>query len=343
MGTEATERQPDDDGRVEEWQRRFLDDLAVVRSANTVRAYAADIRRWVTFCEAVGVHPFEARPRTTVAFVRAERERTHRAGVSISPRTIVRRLSAVRQWYGYLALDPEQTGVRRIPVPGGSALRTGAGIVAGAPALLRYDDPLPQVLSAEEIDRFIGCLTATRQRDRAIVWLLKDGGVRIHELLALRLGDVQWGKRTLTVRATKTRSTRLVPVTEEAILALSEYVRLERPTTLVHDSVFVNLGRRDFGQPFRYRSWVAICERARVAAGTPRVHAHAFRHTFATNMAEAGMPLDALQRLLGHRYLESVLVYNRVRDGRLYREYQETMARRAGRAPGSINPDEVAE
>ena len=47
-----------------------------------------------------------------------------------------------------------------------------------------------QVLSAEEIDRFIACLTATRQRDRAIVWLLKDGGVRIHELLALRLSDV---------------------------------------------------------------------------------------------------------------------------------------------------------
>src|SRR5436305_1965158 len=83
--------------------------------------------------------------------------------------------------------------------------------------------------------RVIGCLTATRQRDLAIVWLLKDGGLRILELLALRLGDVQWGKRTLTVRATKTRSTRLVPVTEEAILALSEYVRLERPTPLAHD------------------------------------------------------------------------------------------------------------
>jgi len=63
----------------------------------------------------------------------------------------------------------------------------------------------------------------------------------------------------------------------------------------------------------------------------------------ATNMAEAGLPLDALQRLLGHRHLESVLVYNRVRDGRLYREYQETMARRAGRAPGWTSPEEVAE
>src|SRR5688500_3307474 len=103
MGTEATERQPNDDGQIEEWQRRCLDALAVGRTANTVRAYGADTRRWVAFCEAVRVHPFEARPWTTLAFVRAERERTHRAGAGISPRTIVRWLSAVRQWYGYLA------------------------------------------------------------------------------------------------------------------------------------------------------------------------------------------------------------------------------------------------
>ncbi len=59
------------------------------------------------------------------------------------------------------------------------------------------------------------------------------------------------------------------------------------------------------------------------------MHAHAFRHTLATNLAEAGMPLDALQRLLGHRRLETVMLYNRVRDGRVYREYQEAMAARA--------------
>jgi integrase len=94
----------------------------------------------------------------------------------------------------------------------------------------------------------------------------------------------------------------------------------------LHDIVFVNLGRRGFGQPFRYRSWVAICEQARTAAGTPRVHAHAFRHTFATNMAESGMPLDALQRALGHSNMDTVMIYNQVRDGRLYREYQEAMA-----------------
>ena len=103
-------------------------------------------------------------------------------------------------------------------------------------------------------------------------------------------------------------------------------MRLERPRPLVHDIVFVNLGRRGFGQPFRDRSWVAICEQARKAATTPRVRAHAFRHTFATNMAESGMPLDALQRALGHSNMDTVMIYNQVRDGRLYREYQEAMA-----------------
>lgn len=300
---------------VARWTRRFLDDLAVVRSANTVRAYRADVARWVAFCAARGVHPFEARPRTAIDFIRSERERSCGDGRTVSARTIVRRLSAVRQWYAYLALAPEETGVERNPVPAGNAIRTGAGAVAGKPALLRYDAPLPQTLSGEEFARFVACLTATRHRDRAIVWLLKDGGVRIGELLALRVGDVDWSKRTLTVRAPKTRSTRLVPVTAEAIAVLADYVRRERPRPLPHDYVFVNLGRRGFGQPFRYRSWVAVCETARQAAGTPHVHAHAFRHTLATNLTEGGMALDALQRLLGHRSLDTVMVYNRVRDG----------------------------
>jgi integrase/recombinase XerD len=155
---------------------------------------------------------------------------------------------------------------------------------------------------------------------------LKDGGLRINEALRLRLGDINWSKRILAVRATKNKRERLVPVTEEGIVPLSNYVRLERPRTLAHDFIFVNVGRRGFGQPFCYRSWAAICDQARRAAGTPRVHAHAFRHTFATNMAEGGMPLDALQRVLGHRHIDTVMIYNEVRQGRVYREYQEAMA-----------------
>jgi len=94
---------------------------------------------------------------------------------------------------------------------------------------------------------------------------------------------------------------------------------------LSHDAVFVNLGRRGFGQPFTYRSWVAVCAKAREEAETPGIHAHAFRHTYATNMAEAGMPLDTLKRVLGHQHLDTLAIYNHVRDSRVQREYQDAM------------------
>ncbi len=320
------------------WVERFLRDLAVVRSANTVRAYRRDVAHWIAFCAGAGVAPFAAHPRTAIEFIRSERERACGEAKTVSPRTIVRRLSAVRQWYDYLALEPEGTGVRRNPIPAGNALRTGAGAIAGKPALLRYDRPLPEILSAEEIDRFIACLTATRYRDRAIVWLLKDGGLRIGEVLGLRLGDINWSKRLLTVRASKTRTERVVPVSQDAITILADYVRLERPKVLTHDTVFVNLGRRGYGQPFTYRSWAAICERARRAADTPRVHAHAFRHTYATNMAESGMPLDTLQRVLGHKHLDTLAIYNHVRDGRIRREFEEAVAiQEATRRLGTVS------
>jgi integrase/recombinase XerC len=311
---------------IEDWVRSFVEDLGVVRSAATVRAYVSDVRRWVSFCQDREVHPFRVGPRVAIAFIRFERERNYRPDRTVGPRTVVRRLSAIRRWYSYLALQPEETGVQRNPIPAGSAIRTGAGVIYGRPALLRYDKSHPQTLSATEIERFVRHLTATRYRDRAIVWLLTDGGLRINEALQLHLGDINWSKRILAVRATKNKRERRVPVTEEAMVPLSNYVRLERPNTLTHDFIFVNLGRRGFGKQFRYRSWVAICDQARRAAGTPRVHAHAFRHTFATNMAEGGMPLDALQRVLGHRHIDTVMIYNEVRQGRVYREYQEAMA-----------------
>ncbi len=196
-----------------------------------------------------------------------------------------------------------------------------------SPATLR--SPLPEALSADEIDRFLACLTATRYRDRAIAWLLKDGGLRISEALALRLDDINWSQRLLTVRASKNGTNRVVPISQDAITIVADYVRLERPLSLPHDAVFVNLGRRGFGQPFTYRYWVAICAKARVEAETPGIHAHAFRHTYATNMAEAGMPPGTpwvtLKRVLGLRHLDTLAIYNHVRDSRVQREYQGAM------------------
>jgi site-specific recombinase XerD len=88
------------------------------------------------------------------------------------------------------------------------------------------------VLSAEEIDSFVEHLDATQYRDTAIAWLLKDGGLRINEALQLRLSEVSWGQRILTIRAAKNKHERRVPISQDALAALSNYVRLERPKML---------------------------------------------------------------------------------------------------------------
>lgn len=341
--TELNQQLIANDPPAEVWLKRFLEDLAVIRPSNTVRAYRQDLERWLAFCATIDFSPLAVRPRHIIEFVRFERERQIKSGATVSPRTLVRRLSALRQWYTFLMLEPEQTGVWHNPVPSGSSLRTAVGIVSGQPALLSYDRPQPQTLTADEITRFIEQLTATNFRDRAIVWLLKDGAVRIGEALDLRLGDIHWAGHRVTIRSSKSRNQRIVPLTDEALAALSDYLRHERPPDLDHDFVFVCLGRRSFGQPFRYRAWVYVCEQARKKADTPRIHAHAFRHTCATNLAEAGMPLDALQRQLGHRHIETTLIYNQVRDSRLQREYRAAMEGVVGFGGGAaISSDEEA-
>jgi len=310
-------------GTAQEWAERFITDLAVIRPPNTVRAYKQDLTRWLRFCESISVDPLKARPAHVIEFIRFERQRVTRGSTTVSARTVVRRLAAIRLWYSYLSLEPEYTNVTKNPVPGDTALRTALGAVAEQPTLLRYDCPLPQVLSRDEVDRFIAELKT--HRDRAIVWVLKDGAVRIHEALDLRLGKIDWGGRRITVRSKKGRNERVVQLSADAMNALSNYIRLERPKNLEHDHVFVCLGRRNFGQPLTYRGWVYICEQARSKANTPDVHAHAFRHKQATDLAEAGMPLDSLQKQLGHRRIESTLIYTEVRNERLHREYQQAM------------------
>src|SRR6266851_366893 len=201
MTSDMAERFKDDRSlSIEDWLQGFVDDLAVVRSAATVRAYAADVKRWISFCQHADIHPFRAGPRTAIDFIRSERQRSHRSERTVGPRTIVRRLSAIRQWYAYLALQPDETGVHRNPIPSGSAARTGAGLIYGRPALLRFDEKLPQALSADEVERFLHHLAVTHYRDQAIVRLLMDGGLRTNEVLQLRTADVGWSKRVLTVR-----------------------------------------------------------------------------------------------------------------------------------------------
>ena len=321
------------------WADRFLEDLAVTYRGNTVRAYAFDLVHWLNYCTDKVLNPLRVNPRDVLGFIEAERQRVtptnaHATTVTkenrLSDRTINRRLSTIRHWYQYLGLYSEETGLTTNPVPMGHSLRTALGVRLRQPVSLRYDRTLPQVLPGDVVARFLEHLTITRYRDKTIVYLMWHGGLRITEVLGLRLGNIDWGNRLITIYSSKSRAMRCIPISQDAERLLANYIRLERPAALEHDRVFVCLGRRHHGRPFTYRGWVYICEKARQAAGLSQVHAHAFRHTCATNLAEGGMPLDALQKQLGHAHPDTTMIYNDVRSRRLAKEYQAALEKRNG-------------
>lgn len=328
-----------------EWADHYLADIATSRSQNTIRAYAFDLAAWLAYCRAQDLDPLKARPRDVLAFIEdqlsgdeAETAGTDsdgpgRVASTLSRRTLSRRLSGVRGWYQYLMLRPEETGVTRNPVPMGSAFRTAAGVKAQRPALLREDRPLPAILTTEEVARFLAHLTATQFRDRALVYLMWSAGLRISDALALRVGDIDWAQAMITVRSPKSRRVRRIPVGRDAMTMLSNYVRLERPKTLDHDVVFVCLGRRHHGGPMSYKAWTYVCDQARRRAGLGQIHAHLFRHTAATELAEGGMSLEALMKQLGHAHLDTVMVYTQVRNSRLAREFRQAIGEVSDETP----------
>lgn len=154
------------------WVERFLDDLGVIRSANTVRAYRQDLVRWVAFCASRGVGPLRGDPERCGGVHRPRAAAADpAAGCGVSRRSASGTTSwrwslSGRAWLAIRCPPGRPSGRRRPrPPPPGPTLG--------------YDRAQPQVLDEAAIARFEAHLTATRYRDRAIVALLKDGGFRI--------------------------------------------------------------------------------------------------------------------------------------------------------------------
>lgn len=300
------------------WRRlveRYLDHLAVERglSANTAAAYRRDLVRLGEELSEAGSHLETARPADLAAHVR----RLRRAG--LSPRSIARAASAARGFYAHLVAEGER---RDDPA---------ADLVT--PKLLR---PLPKVLSEEEVEGLLRApdtATPLGLRDRAMIELLYATGLRVSELVGLRLSQLRLGSDPgggFLVVFGKGSKERIVPVGESAEAWLARYHRqarpeLERGRT---DAVFLSrLGRGMTRQAF----WETLKKHAR-AAGVREVSPHVLRHSFATHLLEHGADLRAVQAMLGHADVTTTQIYTHIHQHRLKSLY-ERFHPRAGR-PG---------
>src|SRR4051794_1786364 len=184
-------------------------------------------------------------------------------------------------------------------------LRKGWGL--DGLARTRRQTKLPVVLSLDEVTRFFEAITSLRHR--AILMTAYAAGLRISEVLALRVDDIDSQRMVLRIRQAKGSKDRYVMLSPRLLTLLREYWKAHRRRKVDQPSPWLFPGNIP-GRPITDGAMYEACEEACRAAGLEK-HAtvHTLRHSFATHLLEAGTDLRTIQILLGHRSLNTTARY----------------------------------
>jgi integrase/recombinase XerC len=270
------------------WIDRFLLHLAHERriSGHTISAYRHDLLTLAQFCERRKISGWNALEHADVrAFAAAE----HAGG--LAPRSIQRRLSALRTFYQYLQRE-------------GHGKRNPAHEVRAPKAKKR----LPATLDADQMGRLLEFRVndSLSARDKAIMELFYSSGLRLAELVGLDLPAVDLADRTVRVEG-KGSKTRILPMGRHAIAALRQWL-VVRSTLTKGGEIALFLGRG--GRRLSVRSVQQRVDTwARRQGLGLHVHPHMFRHSFATHLLESSGDLRGVQELLGHADIGTTQIY----------------------------------
>jgi integrase/recombinase XerD len=286
--------------------QQFLDHLKVERELTpaTLEAYGRDLAGFARFAVVRGV--------TTIKAVRTidilEYLSALTAG-SLSARSQARRLVALRQLFKFLK---------------------GERLIEGNPTedvdMPRFGRRLPEFLTVAEVDNLLAAPDRRNDRgarDAAMLELLYATGLRVSELVRLRVKDVNFQAGYL-VAFGKGRKERIVPIGEVALVSLRHYVDEVRARALrpgnraATEGMFLTrLGRPMTRQSF----WKLLGAYARATGIRKAISPHKLRHSFATHLVERGADLRAVQAMLGHADIGTTEVYTHVSRGHLRKTY----------------------
>lgn len=284
-------------------------------SPHTVRAYGSDLRQFAALCGAKA--PAKLRPDDVRRFL-AERH-AHDAAASLG-----RKLAALRAFFRYLVRE----GVLEAdPSAGIPAPRTPRRL----PRPLAVDDCQVLMTPAEKQDE------VSEVRDAAIAELLYGAGLRVGELVALDVRDVDLTRGEVRVQG-KGGKERVVPLPAAARKALAAWLAPRRRPGVLGEPLFVALRARRGAAPRRLDARDVrrrLARRALAAGLADRVHPHRLRHSYATHLLDMGADLRAIQELLGHASLSTTQKYTAVSAERLVAVYDRAHPRaRAAKATG---------
>ncbi len=266
-------------------------------SENSIAAYSADLSKLIKFLESSGYEKLQPRE-ITLAMLREMMEWLNER--CISPRTQARVVSGIKAFYKYLLIDEK---VERDPTA-----------LLEVPKVGRR---LPEVLSVEEMDRVIGSTDITRPegvRNRAIMETLYSCGLRVSELIDLKLSSINMEESYLQIEG-KGKRQRLVPIGSRALREIQNYISKYRNFVGIspgcEDILFVN--RR--GAKLSRVMIFTVIKGAAAACGLKKnISPHTFRHSFATHLVDGGANLRAVQEMLGHESIITTELYTHLND-----------------------------
>lgn len=287
--------------------RRYRVYVAVEKrlASNTVEAYMRDVERLAAFCTSLErpVGP------TRVSAEHIEAMMAELFDRGFEPRSQARVLSSLRSFFGYLMLTDriESSPLDRIE----------------SPKLGRH---LPDVLSVSEVDAIIEAIdpsTALGVRNRAIIEMLYSCGLRVSELVELRVEDIDFEENLVRVMG-KGGKQRFVPLGDLARQRLETYMvdRVEVEAADRESASIIFLNRR--GRKLTRVMIFTLIRQAVAAAGIDKsVSPHSFRHSFATHLLMGGADIRQVQELLGHSDITTTEIYTHLDFNHLRKTVEE--------------------
>lgn len=284
--------------------RSFLNYLRVEKglSQNTILAYGRDLKKFEAFAGMHGRNLKQISRDDIVEFLTT----LYRSG--LDSRSVARHLVSLRNFFRFAQFE---------------------GLIVEDPAANvetpKFRMRLPNHLSAEEVNRLLAqpdTGSAIGMRDKAMIEVLYSTGLRVSELVNLRLSDLQMESGCLRCVG-KGNKERLVPMGRTAVAAIEEYVRGPRQQLLrgkASPHVFLN---RFGGRMGRIGFWKKLADYGKQAGLRVKLKPHMLRHSFATHLLERGADLRSVQLMLGHADISTTQIYTHVVKERLKEVYKQ--------------------
>lgn len=270
--------------------RRYVAYLRLEKgmTSNTIEAYTNDVQKLLQYTASGNLSLQDVDRGTLHDFVCTLQD------VGIGARSQARVISGIKSFFRYLKLDGyiDEDPASQLEMP-----QTG-----------RH---LPEVLTVEEIDAMLSSIdlsTAEGQRNRAILEVLYSCGLRVSELVGLRLSQLYLQDEYICVEG-KGKKQRLVPISQQAVREIERYMA-DRATLDIksgeEDYLFLNRRGRHLSRVMVFYIVRDACERCGIKKS---VSPHTLRHSFATHLLENGANLRAIQQMLGHESITTTEIY----------------------------------